>query len=278
MALTKLNVNVNNIQTLADQPTESATVIKQKFDKAGADIKSYINDTLTTEIDNTLATKQEVLDAVAGAVPAGSVTDMYLSNAPADIKQRVVTHLDETTNAHGGIVASSDVVTVATANKILKLNAGGALPANITGSASMLSGKSSSDFQNSNKSYGVALLTDAMGASATITKTIPLGGAYKYGKILLNMIYSDTPPGALVFVSTDSTKSIVDDARSHGFKRRDAPSTVNLLYSDSNGGNSTGVPYADVIDVYLNGNNLIITIKNATTARSLACRVSWEVW
>lgn len=55
MALTKLTANLNNIQALSDRPNAtdglSADELKERFDKAGNDIKSYINGTLTTEVD-----------------------------------------------------------------------------------------------------------------------------------------------------------------------------------------------------------------------------------
>ena len=55
MGLTKFMTNVNNIQDLSDKPNEidglTSAELKAKFDKAGADIKSYINGTLTEEID-----------------------------------------------------------------------------------------------------------------------------------------------------------------------------------------------------------------------------------
>jgi hypothetical protein len=50
-------------------------------------------------------------------------------------------HAGLTTTAHGGIVPSSDVVTVATAGKILKLDANAKLPASITGDANTVDGK-----------------------------------------------------------------------------------------------------------------------------------------
>lgn len=59
MALTKLTANVNNIQALSDRPNEldglTSSELKERFDKAGADIKSYINNTLTTELDTALS-------------------------------------------------------------------------------------------------------------------------------------------------------------------------------------------------------------------------------
>jgi hypothetical protein len=59
MALTKLTTNLNNIQALHDRPNTSdgltADELKERFDRAGNDIKSYINNTLTDEIDTALA-------------------------------------------------------------------------------------------------------------------------------------------------------------------------------------------------------------------------------
>lgn len=60
MALSKFNVDVNNIQSLSDRPNTidglSAQELKALYDKAGSDIKTYINTTLTTELDTALAT------------------------------------------------------------------------------------------------------------------------------------------------------------------------------------------------------------------------------
>ena len=60
MALTKLTASVNNIQSLSDRPNTidglTSSQLKETFDKAGADIKEYINDTLTEELDTKLAT------------------------------------------------------------------------------------------------------------------------------------------------------------------------------------------------------------------------------
>lgn len=59
MPLTKFTVGVNNIQALSDLPNTAdgltSAELKQKFDKAGADIKSYINSVLTEELDEIVA-------------------------------------------------------------------------------------------------------------------------------------------------------------------------------------------------------------------------------
>lgn len=57
MSLSKFTGDTNNIQSLPDQPSISASELKAKFDKTGADIKEYINNTLTEEIDLELANK-----------------------------------------------------------------------------------------------------------------------------------------------------------------------------------------------------------------------------
>lgn len=55
-------------------------------------------------------------------------------NKTAELDQAVNKHLAETTQAHGGIVASSEVVTAPAANKILKLNGNSEFPISILGS------------------------------------------------------------------------------------------------------------------------------------------------
>lgn len=62
MSLTKFNGETNNIQGLADKPTQSASQLKALFDKIGADIKTYLNGTLTTEVDTALGTKANSSD------------------------------------------------------------------------------------------------------------------------------------------------------------------------------------------------------------------------
>lgn len=59
MALTKFTKNVNNIQALSDRPNTidglSSDELKERYDRAGADIKEYLNDTLVSELDVELA-------------------------------------------------------------------------------------------------------------------------------------------------------------------------------------------------------------------------------
>lgn len=59
MALTKLTTELENIQALSDTPnsTEGLTAdeLKALFDKAPTDIKTYLNDTLTEEVDTAIS-------------------------------------------------------------------------------------------------------------------------------------------------------------------------------------------------------------------------------
>lgn len=55
MALTKLTENVNIIQSLSDRPNSidglTAAQLKERYDRAGAIIKDYLNTVLTEELD-----------------------------------------------------------------------------------------------------------------------------------------------------------------------------------------------------------------------------------
>lgn len=75
MNLTKFNGDTNNIQGLADKPTQSASQLKALFDKIGTDIKTYINEILTTEIDTELGNKANNSD-----VYSKTETDTLLGN------------------------------------------------------------------------------------------------------------------------------------------------------------------------------------------------------
>lgn len=53
--LTKFTENVNNIQALSDRPNTADGLtsheLKERFDKAGADIKDFLNNSLIPEIE-----------------------------------------------------------------------------------------------------------------------------------------------------------------------------------------------------------------------------------
>lgn len=85
MALTKLTTNLNNIQALHDRPnvTDGLTAdeLKERFDRAGNDIKTYINNTLTEEIDNLTSDNysKDEIDAMFGGL-----SDTYYNKTQID--------------------------------------------------------------------------------------------------------------------------------------------------------------------------------------------------
>jgi hypothetical protein len=128
MAFTQLTANVANVAALDDQPTTSAAATKAVFDKAGTDIKTFINDTLIAELEATAAAAkigctggtanlQAFIDAVeaagSGTTPgAGVVTDAMMAT---DVKIGSLAAL--TTTAKTSIQAAINelVTSVATA-------------------------------------------------------------------------------------------------------------------------------------------------------------------
>ncbi len=62
--LTKFTVNVNNIQALSDRPNTADGLtsheLKERFDKAGSDIKDFLNNTLIPEIEKSFIGNDDV--------------------------------------------------------------------------------------------------------------------------------------------------------------------------------------------------------------------------
>jgi hypothetical protein len=66
--ITNLTANVNNIQALSDRPNTADGItsqeLKERFDKAGSDIKNYINNTLIEEIEGYLRQAKSHIEAI----------------------------------------------------------------------------------------------------------------------------------------------------------------------------------------------------------------------
>ncbi len=92
MALTKFTTDVANIQKLPDAPTTTPTELKQLMDKAGENIKDYINNTLTPEQDSFNAFIESLTSAQWG----------YLANITSDIQ----TQLDGKQDAVTGVTST----------------------------------------------------------------------------------------------------------------------------------------------------------------------------
>ena len=76
MSLTKFTESVNNIQSLPDKPTLDASKLKAMFDKAGVDIKTYLNTILTDEIDELIASKELLLKSLINSTEADLTTTL----------------------------------------------------------------------------------------------------------------------------------------------------------------------------------------------------------
>lgn len=68
--LTKMTENVNNIQALSDLPNQtdglSPDGLKERFDKAGSDIKNFINNTLVEELKTILTNTDSDITEING--------------------------------------------------------------------------------------------------------------------------------------------------------------------------------------------------------------------
>lgn len=104
MGLSKFNKNVQNITALSDNPNEgndplSSTQLKEKFDAAGVDIKNYINNTLISEIDNTVS---NINDSISG-LGTGVAKIGDLLNLNTTDKSTVVNAINEVNEDSGWI-------------------------------------------------------------------------------------------------------------------------------------------------------------------------------
>lgn len=92
MSLTKFEKDVENIIKLPNVVKDQPQTLKQTFDKAGVDIKEYINDTLTEELDNTISALDGDVVKLDGDQTIDD-TKTYLKNIVADTPPTLDDHL-----------------------------------------------------------------------------------------------------------------------------------------------------------------------------------------
>lgn len=196
-------------------------------------------------------------DAAGRAKIATPATDDDIAR-----KDTVDNHANKTTEAHGGIVASSDVAIAASPNKILKLDGNGKLPASITGDAATLGGKSSSGYMQGSVSGSYSMgNSPALSSGASYTFVIPLGQAVKYGWVTLYNSY-----GSARIHFTNISGCFTCDQQTSSYKAIVAnpentflPGVMNyplfLLYSGQ---------VMSLMDCYVSGTNLYIVVENHT--------------
>ena len=93
MALTELTANLNVHQSNPDKPAMTATQLKQNFDSASNLIKSYVNETLTKEIDTLVANLQSGVTTTSQAVTQLSNTVTGLATTIAGYKSGATTKI-----------------------------------------------------------------------------------------------------------------------------------------------------------------------------------------
>lgn len=161
------------------------------------------------------------------------------AETPVGAQAKVDTHGALTTGAHGGIVASSDVVTVATANKLLKLDAGAKLPASITGDADTVDGIHGTamvqyaDHAEDDSVNGPNLIPDTAGPWTTTSSTWVL---------LATIAGSYAKPVRLVRATASLQSSSASFAA-------DMYIEINAIAGPTHSAFTTATPYTDVFDL-----------------------------
>lgn len=112
MAFTKVTDPTNNISNLANQPVESPSVLKQKFDEIGQDLKTYINNTLTVELES-ITDGDSGLDNIGMTPIAGlsatnpqEALEEITARTPINIADNSITNLKLVADVKVGSLAS----------------------------------------------------------------------------------------------------------------------------------------------------------------------------
>jgi hypothetical protein len=134
--------------------------------------------------------------------------------------------------------------------------------------------------QNSVKASGSVTYSQTINGTTTVRKTIAMGAAYQQGVVLLRSATSKQESCAMVFPSTDHTKSKVFAARSGNYMKTylqgDGGFITNEDYSPTASGNVSG--YVRIVECWFDGSNLVIDFYNRDASScSMNCMVDWEV-
>lgn len=309
MAFTKNTDDLNIIQALADLPNDTDGLtpaqLKAKFDEAVNLLKTYLNDTLIAELESTTdgssgadrigatalnafsgETVQAILEYLktqVDGVVLGEIPDNSLTNAKLGTDIKIGSLATLTTTEKSNVVGAineidGEIVTVATPNKLLKLNSNSKLPASITGDADTLDGLHATDLQlktntiyfTENRSYT---------SYEEYTKTIALGGTYKAGTAFFVSASNIYQGGIAQFTTNQNRGASVGTSGSTSyiasFKIKADAGTV----SGGDDNKMLGSASLSIKSMYLEGTNLVIIIKNSyggSVSSNYKCEV--QVW
>jgi hypothetical protein len=208
------NVKVGSTTIQADGKTDTLELV------AGTNISltpDATNDRVTINVSGTVASATAAtnatnhINASSGAHTASAISCTATGDVAATTVQAAIAELASEK------VPTSDVVTTATASKLLKLNSTGALPANITGNAATATKLASArtialtgDVTGSGSFNGSGNLSIpvTVGALATIPASITLNGSFEQG--------NSVPTGWNVQYFTSGTGGFETDNPAHG--------------------------------------------------------------
>jgi len=94
MSLPKLTENLNKVSSLAEKPTLTAQQLQAVFDEAGNAIKDYINDVLTTAIEQSITSTVQANKTTVENVLTSTSTTNALSSAQGKVLKGLIDELE----------------------------------------------------------------------------------------------------------------------------------------------------------------------------------------
>ena len=204
-----------------------------------------------------------------------------------ELQEALNSHENLTTTAHGGIVPSSDVVTAAMPNKILKLNNSGELDADIAGTASNsdhLEGRPASNFMlnfsYATKKSGSVNYDEKIKANDVIYKEIITDDSAA-GPAHQGVIRFRGPGGFILLFFTRGVNQVVGVTKDQtGFYSVLGNESDDVVSGDDS------MPYGPfgkatigLEQIQLQGGHVDLSIKNyGDTEAFLETSVDWQVW
>ncbi len=102
MSLTKFTENTNVISQLPDTPSLPADQLKAKFDEAGTAIKGYLNSTLTSEVEQLVATEKSALQSAIATLST------QINNALSTLESTMQSNINNLQSKINGTVLYED--------------------------------------------------------------------------------------------------------------------------------------------------------------------------
>lgn len=122
MSLTKLTANLNKVSSLPDKPTLQSDELKAVFDEAGNEIKDYINEILTTEIEKLVSDTAKANKTTVENLLTSTSTTNALSSAQGTLLKGLIdtlkTKLDGIADGANKTVVENVLTSTSTTNAL----------------------------------------------------------------------------------------------------------------------------------------------------------------